>query len=287
MSLGRPTGTTRPGVTQKSENLIFQPYERPMTHNFRFGRISPEPLDWTALQQTAHEDPLALLERCQKRCRSIRKGTRRLQWELYVACYASALAVRRQPKLFTGLLAHEFCKGRKHSPKISSVLRLALLIGTDAGTSGPTYKKASSVANRLKPFFDQEIEPKDVLIALETAKGLPGATQAFSNPPRQTRVRLAIHRPHQKQDGELFGAPGKSTRQSRGPESTKKDASPPLVEGGLTLELAVDPLDFEKTLGSAIGSRFRVIIEHVRSGSDWKQMEATSFEALGPEKSDG
>ncbi len=121
-----------------------------MTHHFRFGAISPEPLDFSALQMKADSDPVGLLCRCRKRYKAIAQGTRQLHWELLVACYAGALGIRKRPELFKDLLEHDFFKQRTYAAKINDVLRLALIIGTDAEGTGPTYKNACYVAARLQ-----------------------------------------------------------------------------------------------------------------------------------------
>ena len=148
-----------------------------MTKHSCFGAISPEPFNLRALQHLADDDPVTLLDRCRKRHRAIRKGTRRLDWELWVACYAAALTIRKHPALFDNLLKHEFFEQRTYAADVDDVLRLALLIGTDADARGPTYKNACHIAGRLQPLFDQDVEPEGVLGLIEAAGGAEAAVR--------------------------------------------------------------------------------------------------------------
>jgi len=143
-----------------------------MTHHFRFGAISLEPVQFSALQSMADSDPVGLLHQCRKRYKTIQTGTRSLNWELWAACYAGALGIRKQPERFQDLLNHKFFEQRTYAADINDVLRLALIIGTNAGATGPTYKKACYIAARLQPLFDQNVEPEGVLGAIEAAGGL-------------------------------------------------------------------------------------------------------------------
>ena len=71
-----------------------------MTKHFRIGEVTPEPLDFEDLQRMADDDPVALLDRCRKRSRAIKQGTRVVNWHQWVACYAGALGIRKHPERF-------------------------------------------------------------------------------------------------------------------------------------------------------------------------------------------
>lgn len=143
-----------------------------MSYVFNFASIHQASFDEQALQDNAKTDPVGLLKKCRKRRGDIQSGTRRLNWQHWTACYAGALGIFRQPELFAVLLQDDYFKLRKYSADIEDLLRLALLIGTNAETTGLTYKKACGIARHLQPFFDREVEPIDLLRLIEAAGGL-------------------------------------------------------------------------------------------------------------------
>ena len=143
-----------------------------MNFVFRFEVIQQEPFEERALQQSTDTDPVGLLKKCRKRRGDLMAGARRLNWQHWTACYAGAFGIRRHPELFVTLLQDDYFKGRTYKADLDDLLRLALLIGMDAGTSGRTYKKACAIARRLQPLFDAEVEPMAVLKRIEAAGGL-------------------------------------------------------------------------------------------------------------------
>ncbi len=276
-----------------------------MTQEFHFGTLTSKPLDFIALQRMADTDPIGLLNRCRKRHRAIRKGVRSLNWQVWVACYAGALNIRKHPERFADLLRHEFFKQRTYASNIDDVLRLALIIGIDADSNGTTYKRACYIASRLQPFFDQAVEPECVLVAIDVAGGLKrlfGDDEAFDGEERKPdqgaseaegtqvpgpieisplknirpngrpgSVKLERQPPHQ---GKNFGRKISPDRKSEFAPASNQFASD--HDNETILEIIVSEDMLHEVLNSPIGSRARLIVEHVPSGREWKRIEATS-----------
>jgi hypothetical protein len=143
-----------------------------MSRLFRFEAIEHKNFDEAALEYSKNNDPVGLLKNCRKRGGELEAGTRRLQWQFLATCYAGAYGIRQQPKLFLKLMEDEYFDQRSYKASSNDLLRISFLIGTDAHAKGPTYKKACSIASRLQPLFDAEVEPMEVLKRIEAAGGL-------------------------------------------------------------------------------------------------------------------
>lgn len=155
-----------------------------MTNSFRFHKIEAQELDFKALKRTATQDPVGLLNLCRDQHRCINSGTRRLHWELLTSIYASALSFRDDSNQFEQLLKHEWFLNRSYEAKRKDALRLAILIGTNAEAEGLNYKKACKEAQKLQPFFDDDVSPENVLAEIIKAKGLKHLTRGESSEER-------------------------------------------------------------------------------------------------------
>jgi len=251
-----------------------------MTHHFRFGAISPEPLDFSALQMKADSDPVGLLCRCRKRYKAIAQGTRQLHWELLVACYAGALGIRKRPELFKDLLEHDFFKQRTYAAKINDVLRLALIIGTDAEGTGPTYKNACYVAARLQPLFDQDHEPEGVLGMIEAAGGLKrlhGEDEAPEEAKRGASENAGGSGDAENTNSAVDGASSTSEEQLK---DRHQPLTPPDDDKKIILHVVVTKKMLLKVLNSPFGSRASLIVEHVASDTAWQRVEAHSTKLI-------
>ena len=192
------------------------------------------------------------------------------------------------------------------------MLRLALLVGTDADIKGATYKSACHTASRLQPLFNQDVEPEAVLGFIEAAGGLrrlygdeedsdEGQCQSDRNDAEEDepeaapsgkgssqKVTLAIppHRlapperqPH-SQPGQARARQGRSVVGS----DCVNDDFDPLATGDdeevIILEVAITRAMLRELSNTPVGSRSRLIVEHAESSPKWEHFKATAVKAI-------